>query len=195
MAFPEQDKSRGLRESGQSGVTIVISPLIALMKDQVDALKRRGISADCIDSTKSWDELQVINQQLGRGELRMIYCSPERLNNERFVQQMKYVPGGVRLVAVDEAHCISEVISDLNATSTHNVADIVPVGPFFPAGISKRFELFRVYFSSAPDVTSKSFGLTCIFSRPFRPRNQGRACHLPDRHRNGQGCRGYLQGL
>lgn len=116
MAFPEQDKSRGLRGPGQSGITIVISPLIALMKDQVDALKRRGIPADCIDSTKSWDELQAISQQLGRGELRMIYCSPERLNNERFVEQMKHVPGGVRLVAVDEAHCISEVIFNLYTT-------------------------------------------------------------------------------
>ncbi|KAJ0114137.1 tp-dependent dna helicase recq [Diaporthe amygdali] len=108
IAFPELDKSRGLREPGQSGITIVISPLIALMKDQVDALKRRGIAADCIDSTKSWEELQAIKQQLSRGELRMIYCSPERLNNERFVVSMKHVPGGVRLVAVDEAHCISE---------------------------------------------------------------------------------------
>lgn len=110
IAFPELDKSRGLREPGQSGITIVISPLIALMKDQVDALKRRGISADCIDSTKSWEELQAIEQQLSRGELRMIYCSPERLNNERFVVSMKHVPGGVRLVSVDEAHCISEVL-------------------------------------------------------------------------------------
>ncbi|KAG8166112.1 hypothetical protein KVR01_004664 [Diaporthe batatas] len=108
VAFPELDEARGLREPGQSGITIVISPLLALMKDQVDALKKRGISAECIDSTKSWDELQAINQQLGRGELRIVYCAPERLNNERFVQQMAHVPGGVRFVAVDEAHCISE---------------------------------------------------------------------------------------
>jgi superfamily II DNA helicase RecQ len=86
------------------------------MKDQVDALKKRGILAECIDSTKSWDELQVINQQLARGELRLVYCAPERLNNERFVQQMNHVPGGVRLVAVDEAHCISEVFSSLHCS-------------------------------------------------------------------------------
>lgn len=109
IAFSELDKSRGLRAAGQSGITIVISPLIALMKDQVDVLKRRGIAADCIDSTKTWEQLQAINQQLAKGELQIIYCSPERLNNERFVESMKYVSGGVRLVAVDEAHCISEV--------------------------------------------------------------------------------------
>ncbi|ROV90658.1 hypothetical protein VMCG_10010 [Cytospora schulzeri] len=106
IAFPEIDEASGA--SGQSGITIIVSPLIALMKDQVDVLKRRGIPADCIDSTKTADQLQVINQQLSRGELRMIYCAPERLNNERFVESMKHIPGGVRLVAVDEAHCISE---------------------------------------------------------------------------------------
>jgi superfamily II DNA helicase RecQ len=107
IAFPEIDEALG--ETGQSGITIIVSPLIALMKDQVDVLKRRGIPADCIDSTKTADQLQTINQQLSRGELRMIYCAPERLNNERFVESMKHIPGGVRLVAVDEAHCISEV--------------------------------------------------------------------------------------
>lgn len=109
MAFSELDKTRGLREPGKSGITIVISPLIALMKDQVDTLKRRGIAADCIDSTKTLDQLQLISQQLATGGLQIIYCSPERLNNERFVDQMKHVAGGIRLVAVDEAHCISEV--------------------------------------------------------------------------------------
>lgn len=140
MAFPELDESHGLREPGQSGITIVISPLLALMKDQVDALKKRGISAECIDSTKSWDELQAINQQLGRGELRMVYCAPERLNNERFVQQMAHVPGGVRFVAVDEAHCISEVIASLESRAPGVVADMLPVGPFLPARVSQRFE-------------------------------------------------------
>lgn len=108
IAFKELDQMRGLRAPGGSGITIVISPLIALMKDQVDVLKRKGIAADCIDSTKSWDQLKEINQQLSRGDLQIIYCSPERLNNERFVESMKHVQGGVRLVAVDEAHCISE---------------------------------------------------------------------------------------
>ena len=85
------------------------------MKDQVDALKRRGIAADCIDSTKTLEQLQGISQKLTSGELQIIYCSPERLNNERFVDQMKHVTGGVRLVAVDEAHCISEVGQTLPA--------------------------------------------------------------------------------
>lgn len=85
-----------------------MSPLIALMKDQVDALKRRGIPADCIDSSKTWPEQQTISAAMREGELRILYCAPERLNNEGFVENMKYVKGGVRLIAVDEAHCVSE---------------------------------------------------------------------------------------
>lgn len=78
------------------------------MKDQVDALKRRGISADCLDSTKTCEQTKEISAAMREGRLRLLYCAPERLNNEGFVESMAHVPGGVRLLAVDEAHCISE---------------------------------------------------------------------------------------
>ena len=91
-----------------SGITVVVSPLIALMKDQVDALKRRGIPADCLDSTKTFEQTKEISAAMREGRLRLLYCAPERLNNEGFVASMAHVPGGVRLLAVDEAHCISE---------------------------------------------------------------------------------------
>ncbi|KAL6916756.1 hypothetical protein FSHL1_008571 [Fusarium sambucinum] len=108
IAFPEMDKVTKERHADDSGITIVVSPLIALMKDQVDALKRKGIAAECMDSTKTWDEIQKINKDLREGKLRLLYCAPERLNNEGFVGTMKHVKGGVRLIGVDEAHCISE---------------------------------------------------------------------------------------
>ncbi|KAK0609998.1 P-loop containing nucleoside triphosphate hydrolase protein [Bombardia bombarda] len=108
IAFPELDEIDGLREPENAGVTLVVSPLIALMKDQVDALKRRGISAESLDSTKSWDDIQVIYSKLRKSELRILYCAPERLNNEGFIQSVKGIPGGIRLLAVDEAHCVSE---------------------------------------------------------------------------------------
>jgi len=76
------DKLTKERHADDSGITIVVSPLIALMKDQVDALKRKGIAAECMDSTKTWDELQQINKDLREGKLRILYCAPERLNNE-----------------------------------------------------------------------------------------------------------------
>lgn len=91
-----------------AGLTIVVSPLIALMKDQTDVLKRKGIAAECSDSTKTYAEQQQIYQDIHSGRLRLLYCSPEKLNNETFVASMKHVPGGIRLIAVDEAHCISE---------------------------------------------------------------------------------------
>lgn len=103
------DRQGKTRQPGDSGISIVVSPLIALMKDQVDALKAKGIPAECIDSTKTWPELQQINEALRQGQLRLLYCAPERLNNEGFVETMKRVKGGVRLIGVDEAHCISEV--------------------------------------------------------------------------------------
>jgi superfamily II DNA helicase RecQ len=108
IAFPELDRTQG-RAPENAGLTIVVSPLIALMKDQVDALQKRGISADSIDSTKSWDQQREIYAKIRNSQLRILYCAPERLNNEGFVVSIRDVPGGIRLLAVDEAHCVSEV--------------------------------------------------------------------------------------
>jgi superfamily II DNA helicase RecQ len=108
LCFEEEDKLNNVRSEGEHGVTLVVSPLIALMKDQVDALAKRGIRAAAMDSSKSRDEYLQICDELRRGVLKLIYCSPEKLNNEGFVEQMKFVRGGIRLLAVDEAHCISQ---------------------------------------------------------------------------------------
>jgi hypothetical protein len=106
LVFSEVDA--GSRGQGESGITLVVSPLIALMKDQVDALIRREVKAATFDSSKSREEYLHTCEMLRNGELKILYCAPERLNNEGFVEQMKYVRGGIRLLAVDEAHCISE---------------------------------------------------------------------------------------
>ncbi|KAI0168926.1 ATP-dependent DNA helicase [Hypoxylon sp. FL1284] len=108
VAFEKIDAVKRDRAQPGSGITIVVSPLIALMKDQVDALTRRGIAAACVDSSKTYEQQQQTTAAIREGRLRLLYCAPERLNNEGFVESMKHVPGGVRLVAVDEAHCISE---------------------------------------------------------------------------------------
>jgi ATP-dependent DNA helicase RecQ len=88
------------------GVTLVVSPLIALMKDQIDFLKSCGIAAAKMDSTCTQEELAQINLQIEKGELKLLYVAPERFNNERFLSQMKRTK--IALFAVDEAHCISE---------------------------------------------------------------------------------------
>ncbi|KAF7931699.1 uncharacterized protein EAE98_004435 [Botrytis deweyae] len=108
LAFEEEDKILRTRDEGEHGITLVVSPLIALMKDQVDALVRRGIAAATFDSSKTRDDFIQTCNQLRSGKLKLLYVAPERLNNEGFVEQMKYVRGGIRLLAVDEAHCISE---------------------------------------------------------------------------------------
>jgi superfamily II DNA helicase RecQ len=96
------------RGPNDGGVSIVVSPLIALMKDQVDALQKLGVYACAMDSSKKRDEYLQMNQDLKDGKVKIMYCAPERLNNEGFIGSIKHVRGGVRLVAVDEAHCVSE---------------------------------------------------------------------------------------
>jgi RecQ family ATP-dependent DNA helicase len=108
LAFGDLDVALNTRGSSEGGITLVVSPLIALMKDQVDALVRLGIKAATLDSTKTRDEYLHTCEMLRNGELKLLYCAPERLNNEGFVQQMRFVRGGIRLIAIDEAHCISE---------------------------------------------------------------------------------------
>ncbi|MCG8348017.1 MAG: DEAD/DEAH box helicase, partial [Chloroflexales bacterium] len=70
------------------GVTVVISPLIALMKDQIDALQQRGVAAARLDSSLSEAEYLEVNRQLRAGTLKLLYVAPERFNNERFLEQL-----------------------------------------------------------------------------------------------------------
>ncbi len=88
------------------GLTLVISPLIALMKDQVDALKANGIAAEFINSTLTYAEIMRVQTQAQQGDLKILYLAPERLALPDFRQFLGTL--NVNLVAVDEAHCISE---------------------------------------------------------------------------------------
>lgn len=88
------------------GLTLVVSPLIALMKDQIDALAARGIAARRLDSTLGAEGHREVMERVRDGSLRLLYVAPERFNNERFRAAIARVR--VSLFAVDEAHCISE---------------------------------------------------------------------------------------
>ncbi len=88
------------------GLTLVVSPLIALMRDQVDALTAKGISAVRLDSTLDAEQLREVYQQLDSGTVKLLYIAPERFANEAFRQRLKRLP--IQLAAIDEAHCISE---------------------------------------------------------------------------------------
>ncbi len=88
------------------GVTVVVSPLIALMKDQVDGLRRRGIPAAMINSALSLDEQRACLSDVRRGALKLLYIAPERFRSAVFVRALKEVEIG--LFAIDEAHCLSQ---------------------------------------------------------------------------------------
>lgn len=89
------------------GITVVISPLISLMKDQVDTLREQGIDAvSLINSTQTWDEYQNELARLKRNEVRLLYVSPERLRSRRFLDILNALR--ISLFVIDEAHCISQ---------------------------------------------------------------------------------------
>ena len=89
----------------RGGTTLVVSPLIALMKDQVDALARKGVAATLINSTLRTDERDARMAALRRGEFEMVYVAPERFT-PRFLEALQGVD--LRLFAIDEAHCLSQ---------------------------------------------------------------------------------------
>jgi ATP-dependent DNA helicase RecQ len=88
------------------GVTIVISPLIALMKDQVDNLTHQGISAAFINSSLDQQTINGIFSKLSQGEIKLLYVAPERLTSRYFLQALNELP--LSMFAIDEAHCISQ---------------------------------------------------------------------------------------
>ncbi len=90
----------------REGVGIVISPLIALMRDQVEALKQLGVPAAALNSSLSGDEYSAVRRALSRGELDLLYVTPERAATPGFAEMMRGVK--IALFAIDEAHCVSQ---------------------------------------------------------------------------------------
>ena len=98
------------RQQAGHGITIVVSPLIALMHDQVGALHEAGVSAAFLNSTLSSDEAYQVEQRLLRGEITLLYAAPERITTPRFLAQLDslFERGQISLFAIDEAHCVSQ---------------------------------------------------------------------------------------
>ncbi|ETY75008.1 DNA helicase RecQ [Lactiplantibacillus fabifermentans] len=88
------------------GLTVVVSPLISLMKDQVDALNDNGIAATFINSSLDYREINERLQELRAGDYTLLYIAPERLDSQSFIQALGNLP--IQLLAIDEAHCISQ---------------------------------------------------------------------------------------
>ena len=98
------------RQNAGLGITIVVSPLIALMHDQVGALHEAGVSAAFLNSTLNNAEAQDVEQRLRRGEITLLYAAPERITTPRFLALLDslYAQNFLSLFAIDEAHCVSQ---------------------------------------------------------------------------------------
>ena len=98
------------RQRAGHGVSIVVSPLIALMHDQVGALHEAGVDAAFLNSTLDWAQTQDVEKRMLSGEITLLYAAPERLNTPRFLQQLDslHQRGKLSLFAIDEAHCVSQ---------------------------------------------------------------------------------------
>ncbi|WPB57133.1 DNA helicase RecQ [Xylophilus sp. GOD-11R] len=98
------------RQRAGHGVSIVVSPLIALMHDQVGALHEAGVDAEFLNSTLDWNQTLDIERRMQRGEITMIYVAPERLSTPRFLELLDGLRDTDRLAlfAIDEAHCVSQ---------------------------------------------------------------------------------------
>lgn len=100
-------------QSGGEGIGLVFSPLIALMEDQVAALRARGIKAEFVNSTVGKRERLRRYKQLAAGAYELFYATPERMEKDDFREALGEVPGGVNLLAVDECHCVTKWGHDL----------------------------------------------------------------------------------
>jgi ATP-dependent DNA helicase RecQ len=98
------------RQQAGHGITVVISPLIALMHDQVGALHEAGVSAAFLNSTLTYEEAADVERRLMRGDITLLYAAPERVTTPRFLAQLDslHERGALSLFAIDEAHCVSQ---------------------------------------------------------------------------------------
>ena len=162
------------------GMTIVISPLISLMRDQVDALNDVGIPAAFINTTQSPDEQDLMFAQALSGRIRLLYVAPERLETERFRTFASRVP--ISLVAVDEAHCVSQWGQDFRS-SYLGIGDFLkalPVRPTvaaFTATATERVrrDIIGILGLSDPSVTVTGFDRANLYFDVIRMERKRKA--------------------
>lgn len=162
----------------REGVTVVISPLIALMRDQVRALKEAGVEAGALTSANTEEETEDVFQALEQGRLKLLYMAPERLANGGAVYMLSKI--NVSLIAVDEAHCVSQWGHDfrpdyLKIGELRRKLGNVQLAAFTAtADVETRAEIVdRLFDGDAPTTFLKGFDRPNL-SLAFQPKDQPR---------------------
>ena len=147
------------------GTTIVISPLISLMKDQVDSLMQNGIMATYINSTLSTEEYYQAMENARLGVYKIIYVAPERLNSDNFINLLNQID--ISMFAIDEAHCVSQWGHDFRPSYTEiaNVILNLKKKPVVTAFTATATEIVKKDIITLLHL-EKPFTLTTGFDRP-----------------------------
>ncbi|MBJ3815927.1 ATP-dependent DNA helicase RecQ [Shimwellia pseudoproteus] len=161
------------------GLTVVVSPLISLMKDQVDQLLANGVAAACLNSTQSREQQLEVMNGCQRGEIRLLYVAPERLMMDSLIDQLSQWK--LALLAVDEAHCISQWGHDfrpeyaLLGQLRHRFAAVPFVALTATADDTTRLDIARLLGLNDPLIQVSSFdrpNIRYMLMEKFKPLDQ-----------------------
>lgn len=157
------------------GLTIVISPLISLMKDQVSSLITAGIAAACLNSSLSQEEYYNVIDNAAAGRYKILYVAPERLEVPEFINLCQRV--NISLIAVDEAHCISQWGQDFRPSYLKIVSFIIslpnrpPVGAFTATATGRvRDDIIRILALNSPLIVTTGFDRPNLYFSVIRPK-------------------------
>jgi ATP-dependent DNA helicase RecQ len=161
------------------GLTVVVSPLISLMKDQVDQLLANGVAAACLNSTQSREQQQEVLAGCRTGQIRLLYIAPERLMMDNFIDQISH--WHLSMIAVDEAHCISQWGHDFRPeyAALGQLRQRLPAVPFIAltatADDTTRADIVRLLGLHDPLIQVSSFdrpNIRYMLMEKFKPLDQ-----------------------